>query len=194
MIVAVGDPVWTPERADQFVREVSPKGRRLLHAVAEGEGRVDCEKFREQYGESALHGPSAAITKAVNRGIREGWLPEGTELPLTSTYDGRSSWSKTDGYRLPRHLAVIFCDAFRRIYPAPGNPQVVKDHLTALYVELGHHEQAAREMAEDFLETHADDLAIWLHARVRPWRPGDTSSQVPTEHHLPTNTGQVNRT
>jgi hypothetical protein len=166
--VTVGDPVWTPERADRFVNEVSTPGRRLLRAAAEGNGRVDGERFRERFGERALHGPSAAITKAVNRGIREGWLPEGAELPLTSTYDGRSSWSKTDGYRLPAHLAAIFRDAFDRVSPVRAAPLAdVIDHLADIYEQGGRDPEYARERAQAFLETHADALTEWALARAR---------------------------
>jgi hypothetical protein len=165
--VTVGDPVWTPERADRFVTEVSMPGRRLLRAAAEGSGRVDGEKFREQHGERALHGPSAAITKTVNRGIREGWLPEGAELPLSSTYDGRSSWSKTDGYRLPAHLADIFRDAFTRVYPAGAESlNDVREHLADIYEQGGRDREYALERADTFLETHADALTQWALARV----------------------------
>jgi hypothetical protein len=164
--VAVGDDTWTPERAEQFVRAVHPRGRTLLRAVAEGGGWVDGEAYRKKHGENALMGPTGSITKAVKKGIKEGWLPEGTTLPLTSTYDGRSSWSKTDGYRLPPHLAAIFCDAFARVYPArPGNPQEVLDHLVLLYEEMGRPTHLAREFAEQFLVGHADDLAAWLEGR-----------------------------
>lgn len=160
--VVVGDDTWTPDRADRFVREVQPRGRQLLRTAAEGNGWVDGEAYRQKYGEHALKGPTAAITKAVNRGIEAKWLPEGTTLPLTSTYDGRSSWSKTDGYRLPPHLAAIFRDAFARVFPAPrGNPQSVLDHLTLLYEEMGRGDKA-KEFAHQFLTGHADDLAAWL--------------------------------
>ncbi|MFG2774728.1 hypothetical protein [Streptomyces sp. NPDC048350] len=144
-IVAVGDDTWTPDRADEFVRAVHGRGRELLRAVAEGDGWVDGEAYRAKHGENALLGPTASITKAVTKGIREGWLPEGTVLPLTSTYDGRSSWSKTDGYRLPPHLAAIFRDSFDRVYPARrGNPQELIDHLTLLYEEMGRGGKRAR--------------------------------------------------
>jgi hypothetical protein len=164
--VAVGDPIWTPERAEQFVQEVSPKGRRLLRAAAEGNGRVDGEKFRAQYGEDALHGPSAAITKAVTRGIRDGWLPEGAELPLNSTYDGRGSWSKTDGYRMPQHLAGIFREAFARVYPTSAEvPEDALKHLAEIYEMAGREPDYARERAEAFFEEHADALTAWGVAR-----------------------------
>ncbi|MER5737334.1 hypothetical protein ABT117_16870 [Streptomyces sp. NPDC002262] len=163
--VVVGDDTWTPDRADRFVREVKGRGRQLLRALAEGDGWVDGEEYRQKYGENALRGPTASITKSVTKGIKEKWLPEGATLPVTSTYDGRSSWSKTDGYRLPPHLAAIFRDAFARVYPVQrGNPQQVLDHLALLYEELGRGERA-REFAERFLAEHADDLAAWLAHR-----------------------------
>ncbi|KQX77049.1 MULTISPECIES: hypothetical protein [unclassified Streptomyces] len=143
--VVVCDPVWTPERAEQFIQEISESGRRLLCAAADGNGRVDAEKFREHHGERALYGPSAVLTKTVNRGIREGWLPEGAELPLSSTFDGRSSWSKTDGYRLPAHLAAIFRDAFDRVYPAGAESlEGVIDHLAEVYEQAGREPVRAR--------------------------------------------------
>lgn len=163
--VTIGDPVWTPERAEQFVQEVSPNGRRLLRAAAEGNGRVDGEKFRAQYGEDALYGPSAAITKAVTRGIRDGWLPEGAELPLNSTYDGRGSWSKTDGYRMPPHLAAIFREAFARVYPATEVPEDALTHLAEIYEQAGREPEHARERAEAFFDQYADALTTWALAR-----------------------------
>ncbi|NML55136.1 hypothetical protein HHL19_35590 [Streptomyces sp. R302] len=167
--VLVGDDTWTPERADRFVREVKGRGRQLLRAVAEGGGWLDGEKYRQKYGENALLGPTSSITKTVTKGIKEKWLPEGAVLPLTSTYDGRSSWSKTDGYRLPPHLAVIFRNAFARVYPARrGNPQAVIKHLVELYEEMGHSTRDAREFTQEFLEQHADDLAAWLEDQQAP--------------------------
>ncbi|MFJ8018720.1 hypothetical protein [Streptomyces sp. NPDC096311] len=164
--VTVGDPIWTPERADQFVREVSPNGRRLLRAVAEGYGWADGEEFRAKHGDDALRGPSAAITKAVTRGIRDGWLPEDTELPFTSSYDGRSSWQKTGGYRLPPHLAAVFRDAFARVYPASADvPTAILDHLAEIYEQAGREPELARERAETFFQEHADALTTWALAR-----------------------------
>ncbi|MFB6629990.1 hypothetical protein ACFCWY_08850 [Streptomyces sp. NPDC056362] len=166
--VMVGDDTWTPERADQFVRTIHGRGKDLLRAVAEGGGWVDGKEYRERHGENALRGPTASITKTVTKGIKEGWLPKGAVLPLKSTYDGRSSWSKTDGYELPQHLAAIFRAAFERVYPARrGNPEEVIAHLTLLYEEMGRGSRA-REHAENFLAGHADNLAAWLADRKAP--------------------------
>ncbi|MFF5447136.1 hypothetical protein [Streptomyces sp. NPDC012888] len=89
-------------------------------------------------------------------------------------YDGRSSWFKTGGYRLPRHLAAFFREAFSRVYPVrPGDPQAAVGHLAALYEELGHSTARAREFAREFLEAHADDLAAWLSNGVVPPQAGN---------------------
>ncbi|MEU3499494.1 hypothetical protein ABZ726_01570 [Streptomyces hundungensis] len=164
--VTVADAVWTPDRADQLLTEINGRARTLLRAITEGEGWVDGEEFRKKYGDNAVQGPTTSITTAVKRGIREGWLPEDAELPLESTYDGRSSWQKTGGYRLPRHLAGIFRDAFARVYPAvPPHPDTVMDHLAELYEWAGREPELARERARAFLDQHADALAAWALAR-----------------------------
>ncbi|GGU44565.1 hypothetical protein [Streptomyces violascens] len=164
--VTVGDAVWTPERVEHLIREVAPRGRQLLRAVAEGDGWVDGEQYRAAYGDAALRGPSAAITKAVTRGIRDGWLPVGAELPFTSTYDGRSSWQKTGGYRLPRHLAAVFREAFARVFPTSSHPpQAAIDHLSELYEQVGRSPELARERAGAFFEQHAEALTAWAKAR-----------------------------
>ncbi|MFD4175138.1 hypothetical protein [Streptomyces anulatus] len=104
---------WTVELAKELIRELNHRAKTLLRAAADGEGWVSGGEFREEYGDSALYGPTAAITKAVKRCIRNGKLPEDSTSPIKPSYDpDNPSWQKTGGYTMTKHDAKVFSDAF----------------------------------------------------------------------------------
>ncbi|WP_331721192.1 hypothetical protein [Streptomyces sp. NBC_00454] len=158
---------WTSEQAEEVLRKLNGRATDLLRAVADGDGWVDGAHYRATHGETALHGPTAALTKAIKRAIKAGILPEGTANPLTSTYDGHSSWQKTGGYRMDKPTAAAFRAAFTRIdghrTGAAAGPASAKTtalgELAAVFVEQGHPEHRAVRFATDLLNRHAIELA-----------------------------------
>ncbi|MFD9722602.1 hypothetical protein [Streptomyces sp. NPDC059072] len=158
---------WTCEQAEEVLRKLNGRATALVRAVADGDGWVDGAQYRATHGETALHGPTAAFTKAIKRAVKAGILPEGTTNPLTSTYDGHSSWQKTGGYRMDRAVAATFRTAFARLdqqgipRPRPAATTALS-RLSELYSEAGNHPDAAVGLARDVLEQHTSELIALL--------------------------------
>ncbi|MFH8786971.1 hypothetical protein [Streptomyces roseoverticillatus] len=107
---------WTINHAKELIHELNSHAKLLLRACADGEGWVSGGEFREQHGDRALYGPTAAITKAVKRCIRNGKLPEGFTSPINPTYNpDNPSWQKTGGYTMTKSDAKAFAEAFAEL-------------------------------------------------------------------------------
>ncbi|MEV6179903.1 hypothetical protein [Streptomyces sp. NPDC052015] len=105
------DAEWTVDRAVKMLRDTNARTLLFVEAAVEGGGWLDGNAFREQWGDSALRGPSQSITKAIKRGAEEGhWSPDITP-PFRPTTPDKEGWSKTGGYYLADGLLPVFTEA-----------------------------------------------------------------------------------
>ncbi|MFF3585006.1 hypothetical protein [Streptomyces mirabilis] len=104
---------WTVDRAVKMLRDTNARTILFVEAAVSGEGWVDGEAFRRQWGETALRGPSASITRAIKRGAEQGLWSEEITPPFTPTTPDKNGWSKTGGYYLAEGLLPIFAEALK---------------------------------------------------------------------------------
>ncbi|MFF4173681.1 hypothetical protein [Streptomyces sp. NPDC001744] len=106
---------WTEERAERYLRSL-PSGARTFArlVVVDGDGRAEAETLRAAVGK--LNGPTVALARAIPRGVREGWWPEGTPAPIERVDDpDHPSWQKAEAYMMSRDLVPVFRAAFARL-------------------------------------------------------------------------------
>ncbi|WP_241518991.1 hypothetical protein [Streptomyces sp. CB03238] len=106
---------WTVERAERYLRSL-PSGARTFArlVVVDGDGRAEAETLRVAVGK--LNGPTVALSRAIPRGVREGWWPEGTPAPIEKVDDpDHPSWQKAEAYVMSRDLVPVFRAAFARL-------------------------------------------------------------------------------
>ncbi|MGN9763066.1 hypothetical protein [Streptomyces sp. SD31] len=111
---------WTAERAERFLRSL-PAGARTFAqlVVVDGDGRAEAETLRAVLGK--LNGPTVALSRAVPRGVKAGWWPEGTPAPIEKVDDpDHPSWQKAEAYVMSRDLVPIFRAAFARLAYTQG--------------------------------------------------------------------------
>ncbi|MGW0828323.1 hypothetical protein [Streptomyces sp. NPDC002845] len=95
------DTEWTQDRAYRLLRNSNIRVVLLLSQLVKGDGWLDAHAYREKWGDNALRGPSAALTKAITRGAKAGWWSPDIPNPLRpTTPDPSKGWSKTGGYYL----------------------------------------------------------------------------------------------
>ncbi|MEU2899635.1 hypothetical protein ABZ690_08085 [Streptomyces sp. NPDC006967] len=106
---------WTAERAERYLRSL-PAGARTFAriVVVDGDGHADADTLRAAVGK--LNGPTVALSRAMPRGVREGWWPEGTPAPIEKVDDpDHPSWQKAEAYVMSKDLVPIFRSAFARL-------------------------------------------------------------------------------
>lgn len=119
------DTKWTAERAYRLLRMSNARATTLLLAAVDGNGWVDGADFRAKHGENALHGPTAAISKAITRGSREGHWSANIPHPLSPTPPHPTKgWSKTGGYFLEESHLPAFQAAVARFRAEDMNTAV----------------------------------------------------------------------
>ncbi|WP_241845049.1 hypothetical protein [Streptomyces silvensis] len=111
-------PGWTVDRAERYLRDLTAGSRRMAEMVTvDGDGYLGADHLRSALG--ALNGPSNGLKRAVDRGIRKGWWPEGTPAPITPVSDpDNPSWHQNIAYRMDRDLVPVFREALTRIAAA----------------------------------------------------------------------------
>ncbi|MFV8133192.1 hypothetical protein [Streptomyces syringium] len=118
-LTVTADTEWTVERAERYLRSLPAGARRFAELVVDSDGYADADTLREQLGK--LNGPTVALSRAVPRGVREGWWPEGTRAPIGVVYDPNNpSWQKAIAYEMTRENVPIFREAFVRLDAAPA--------------------------------------------------------------------------
>ncbi|MFI8094015.1 hypothetical protein ACIF9R_37920 [Streptomyces sp. NPDC086080] len=113
-VIAV-DTGWTVNRAERYLRSL-PAGARRFAAmvVVDGDGYIEAEQLRRALGR--LNGPTVALSRAMPRGVREGWWPEGTRAPISPVWDpDNPSWHKNIAYRMAKEDVPIFREALARM-------------------------------------------------------------------------------
>ncbi|MFI8952612.1 hypothetical protein ACIGO6_39855 [Streptomyces sp. NPDC053750] len=130
LTVAAVDTKWTAERATRYLRSLPAGARRFAEMViVDGDGYIDADQLRAALGK--LNGPTVALSRAVPRGVREGWWPEGISAPITPVYDPDiPSWQKVIAYEMTSDNVPVFRSAIAALAtgrealtsPAPPGP------------------------------------------------------------------------
>ncbi|MEW1926405.1 hypothetical protein [Streptomyces sp. NPDC088360] len=119
---------WTAERAERYLRSLPANARTFARlVVVDGDGRAEADTLRAAVGK--LNGPTVALSRAVPRGVREGWWPEGTPAPIEKIDDpDHPSWQKAEAYVMDRDLVPLFRTAFARLAYTQGTARAAGLH------------------------------------------------------------------
>jgi hypothetical protein len=120
LTVATVDTGWTVERATRYLRSLTAGARRFAEmVVVDGDGYLDADRLRAALGK--LNGPTVALSRAVPRGVREGWWPEGISAPITPVYDpDNPSWHKNIAYEMASENVPVFRSAIAALATGRG--------------------------------------------------------------------------
>ncbi|WLQ53698.1 hypothetical protein P8A21_39815 (plasmid) [Streptomyces poriferorum] len=118
LTISTVQPGWTVDRAERYLRDLTAGSRRMAEMVfVDGDGYIDAEQLRNVVGK--LNGPSNGLKRAVDRGVRKGWWPEGTPAPITPVSDPNNpSWHQNIAYQMDREILPVFREALTRIAAA----------------------------------------------------------------------------
>ncbi|MFI9311233.1 hypothetical protein [Streptomyces triculaminicus] len=116
--LTVIDTAWTVERAERYLRSLPAGARKFAEIVVmDNDGYADADTLRQALGK--LNGPTVALSRAIPRGVREGWWPEGTRAPISAVYDpDNPSWHKNIAYEMTSDTVPVFRMAFAPIIAA----------------------------------------------------------------------------
>lgn len=119
-LAVTADTEWTVERAERYLRSLPAGARRFAEmVVVDGDGYADADTLRSVLGK--LNGPTVALSRAIPRGVKAGWWPEGTTAPITVVYDPENpSWQKAKGYEMTSENVPVFRSAIARMAIAKG--------------------------------------------------------------------------
>ncbi|MFI6653279.1 hypothetical protein ACIBI8_37525 [Streptomyces sp. NPDC050529] len=98
------DTTWTKERASRYYLALPARAQRIVKEAADRDGYVGADDLRDTE-ETSLRGHSAALKRILDRGVREGWWPDGMEPPIQAQGPG---FGKVVGYRMPDGLTAVF--------------------------------------------------------------------------------------
>ncbi|GGV54590.1 hypothetical protein GCM10010293_68610 [Streptomyces griseoflavus] len=113
--VATVQTGWTVDRAERYLRSLPAGARRFAEMViVDGEGYLDADQLRAVLGK--LNGPTVALSRAIPRGVKAGWWPEGTPAPITPVSDpDNPSWHQNIAYRMDAGNVPVFREALVRM-------------------------------------------------------------------------------
>ncbi|MGZ3103545.1 hypothetical protein [Streptomyces sp. H62] len=126
LTVATVDTDWTVERATRYLRSLTAGARRFAEMViVDGDGYIEADRLRAAVGK--LNGPTVALSRAVPRGVREGWWPEGISAPITPVWDpDNPSWHKNIAYEMNSENVPVFRTALAALatgHKTPPSPE-----------------------------------------------------------------------
>ncbi|MFB6881399.1 hypothetical protein ACFCY8_11240 [Streptomyces noursei] len=98
------DTEWTVERATRYYRELPPRAQDIVRLAAIQDGLVEAHELRKG-GDGSLRGYSGALKRTLERGVRNGWWPDGMKPPIEPQGPG---FGKVKGYLMPLDLVDIF--------------------------------------------------------------------------------------
>lgn len=101
------DTTWTIERAENYYRSLPGRARRIVEEAAIRDGYVPAEELRDDEN-SSLRGHSAALKRALDRGVAQGRWPDGMKAPIEPQGPG---FGKVVGYRMSDDLVQTFYTA-----------------------------------------------------------------------------------
>ncbi|MFI8105367.1 hypothetical protein [Streptomyces sp. NPDC086023] len=115
LTISTINTTWTVDRAERYLRNLTTSARRFAEMViVEGDGYIDADQLRSVLGK--LNGPTVALSRAIPRGVREGWWPEGISTPIRPVWDpDNPSWHKNIAYEMSRENVPVFREALVRI-------------------------------------------------------------------------------
>ncbi|MFE0389629.1 hypothetical protein ACFW1F_37045 [Streptomyces bungoensis] len=136
-LTVTADTEWTVERAERYLRSLTAGARRFVEmVVVDGDGYLDAGQLRSVLGK--LNGPTVALSRAIPRGVREGWWPEGTSAPISPVYDpDNPSWRKNIAYQMARENVPVFQAAITRLALMKGPAHWSDDAPSALDLPPG---------------------------------------------------------
>ncbi|WP_395575762.1 hypothetical protein [Streptomyces sp. BK79] len=127
LTVATVDTNWTVGRATRYLRSLTAGARRFAEMViVDGDGYIEADRLRAALGK--LNGPTVALSRAIPRGVREGWWPEGISAPITPVWDpDNPSWHKNIAYEMASENVPVFRSAIAALATgstgAPTSPE-----------------------------------------------------------------------
>lgn len=101
------DPHWTIPRAESYYLSLPSRARRIVKEAAIRDGYVPAEELRGDEN-SSLRGHSAALKRALQRGVMLKRWPESIQPPIEPQGPG---FGKVVGYRMPADLVQTFFTA-----------------------------------------------------------------------------------
>ncbi|WP_330335737.1 hypothetical protein OHS33_39525 (plasmid) [Streptomyces sp. NBC_00536] len=112
LTVTTVDTTWSVERALQYLGDLPANALRFARLVVDADGSESAETLRAEFADQ-LRGPTIALSRAVTRGVRKGWWPEGTAAPVAVKYDpDHPSWQKAIAYTMTSENVPVFREAF----------------------------------------------------------------------------------
>ncbi|MFI5689925.1 hypothetical protein [Streptomyces sp. NPDC051636] len=114
LTLAVGTE-WDVERAVRYLVSLPANAFRFARLVVEADGHKKAEELRAEF-DGDLRGPTIALSRALPRGVRMGWWPEGTKAPISPLYDpDHPSWQKAIAYTMTSENTPVFRSAFEHL-------------------------------------------------------------------------------
>ncbi|MEU5397371.1 hypothetical protein [Streptomyces tibetensis] len=115
LTVATVQTGWTVDRAECYLRSLPAGARRFAEMViVDGDGYIDADQLRAVLGK--LNGPTVALSRAIPRGVKAGWWPEGTPAPINPVSDpDNPSWHQNIAYRMDAGNVPVFREALVRM-------------------------------------------------------------------------------
>ncbi|MFD5848165.1 hypothetical protein [Streptomyces chartreusis] len=121
LTVAAGTE-WDTERAMLYLSSLPGNALRFAMLVVEADGNKAAEELREEF-KGQLRGPTIALSRAMPRGVRMGWWPEGAEAPIQPRYDPEHpSWQKAIAYTMTRENVSVFRAALEQLIDGTARP------------------------------------------------------------------------
>ncbi|MFE5847694.1 hypothetical protein ACFQ7N_39350 [Streptomyces niveus] len=110
---------WTVDRAETYLASLPANGRAFAQQVIYADGMKDADELREVF--ESLRGPTISLSRAVTRGVREGWWPQGTQAPINPMYDpDNPSWQRAVAYTMTSENVIVFRAAHDRLTGGQG--------------------------------------------------------------------------
>ncbi|MEU3891329.1 hypothetical protein [Streptomyces sp. NPDC029041] len=131
LTVATVQTGWTVDRAERYLRSLPAGARRFAEMViVDGDGYIDADQLRAVLGK--LNGPTVALSRAIPRGVKAGWWPEGTPPPINPVSDpDNPSWRQNIAYRMDAGNVPVFREALVRMATTQRGAEHEAESVTA---------------------------------------------------------------
>ncbi|MFG2296445.1 hypothetical protein [Streptomyces sp. NPDC048603] len=145
---------WDVERAVLYLTDLPANARRFAELVVEAGGTKDAAELRAEFNDQ-LRGPTIALSRAVPRGVRMGWWPEGTTAPIAPQYDpDHPSWQKAIAYRMNNENLPVFRTAFEQLAHGAARGSLTADASGGRTVPRPHRDPAGEGEISPTKEEH----------------------------------------